>query len=436
MELSEQQTAVAEAAATGTNLFITGGGGVGKSAMLKHLVSRTLGHKQVEVTAYTGVAALPIGGTTLHSFLGIRPGDYRPQDYYWQARAKKHAKRRIRGAEVLVIDEVSMVDAQMLNVADYVMKGLREDPRPFGGVQLIVLGDFLQLPPPENVYKLAYESVAWRRARIAIHELTTVFRQEDAELVANLHKVRLGEVDADCCRYFQQFVRQPAPGDLVTELYALNRDVDRRNAEELAKLGAPLRTYHADDAGDPWAVGFLQKNCIAPTTLDLKTGARVMLLKNYPQDGLVNGSLGKVVETKGDAVRVAFKHRGQDFVKELGPDTWTYVARGVTRATREQIPLRLAYAQTIHKAQGMTLDATYVDMREIFAEGHGYTGLSRVRTPDGLHLSGFNPLMIKTCARTVDLYKIIAQKEPGFCLAETEHNVRLNEDYKHQQQEG
>jgi len=425
---------VGEMARKGDNLFITGSGGVGKTALLQHMIRKTLGHLNVEVTALTGVAALPIGGTTLHSFLGIRPGDYTPEDYVWQARAKKQAKQRMRNAEVLVIDEISMCDAQLLNVADFVLKSIRDSTEPFGGVQLILLGDFLQLPPPEKDYTLCYEAQAWRQAKIRICALRQVFRQEDEELIGHLNAVRMGSIGTDTTIYFQQFVRKPQPDDLVTELYAHNSDVNRRNAEELAKLPTNLRTYTALDEGNPWAMKFLQKSCIAPTELELKVGARVMLLKNRPKEGLFNGSIGTVVKLEHDHVVVNFRVRGRLTDVKIGTDTWEYIARGIREASREQIPLRLAYAQTIHKSQGQTLQAAYVDMDKIFAQGHGYTGLSRISRPEGLHLSGFNSLMVKTCARTVELYQLIDKKEPGFCLVDTDASVKLKETYKHPEQ--
>lgn len=429
--LTLSRAALSQAAADGENLFITGSGGVGKSALLKHMIRNTLGHRQVEVTAYTGVAALPIGGTTLHSFLGIRPGDFKPMDYIWMARAKKQAKQRMRRAEVLVIDEISMCDAHLLNIADLVLKNIRDDPKPFGGVQLILLGDFLQLPPPKNDYKLCYESQAWRRAKIRIYALTKVFRQEDEELIGHLNAVRMGDITTATSLYLQRFIRKPEPGAEVTELYSHNSDVDRLNAEELIKLHTQKYTYDALDTGSPFHVKFLQRNCIAPTQLKLKVGAKVMLLKNRPKDGLVNGSIGTVVKTKFDTVTVSFRAGEEHFDVEFEPEKWEYIVQGKCAATRSQIPLRLAYAQTIHKSQGQTLQAAYIDMNRIFAQGHGYTALSRVVNPEGLHLSGFNPLMVRTCPRTVGLYQLIAKKEPGFCLADTPGSVKLQEAYRH-----
>ena len=431
MSLSSQQQAVAAAAKAGKNMFVTGSGGVGKTYLLKHMLSNALRYKHVEVTAYTGVAALPIDGTTLHSFLGIKPGDYRPQDYVWQARAKRRSKSRIRNAETLVIDEISMCDAQLLNVADHVMKALRECDKPFGGCQIIALGDFLQLPPPEDDARMCYDSSAWRDAEIGIHQLTEVFRQKDQELIGHLQRVRMGDLSLETIKYFQSCVRQPAPEDLVTELYARNTDVNRRNAEELARIDSPVKTYEAADEGDFWAVQFLQNNCIAPTQLDLKVGARVMLLKNHPKEQLVNGSIGVVTRMEDAAVSVAFRSRGETQTVKLEPEEWSYVARGRSEASRMQIPLRLAYAQTIHKSQGQTLSAALVDMNKIFAKGHGYTGLSRVSGPEGLYLTGFNPFMVKTCQRTVELYRLIDKSEPGFCLTKTSKSIPLREDYKH-----
>ena len=158
---------------------------------------------------------------------------------------------------------------------------------------------------------------------------------------------------------------------------------------------------------------------------------QVFFLKNNPKKQLVNGSLGTVMRTHADRVIVAFRINGELQNVDIEAESWQYVARGQVEATRTQIPLRLAYAQTIHKAQGQTLTAAYIDMNAVFAEGHGYTALSRVANKEGLFLSGFNSFMVRTNARTVEMYKMIAAKEPGFCLAKIEGSVAISEDYTH-----
>lgn len=421
MELSRTQKIAADSAGSGENIFITGSGGVGKSALLKHMLRNQFQDKYVEVTATTGVAALHIGGTTLHSFLGVKAGD----DFSLHARLEqacrnKKAKKRMRRADVLVVDEISMCDASFLNLADFVLRNIREDERPFGGLQVILLGDFLQLPPPTQPYKMAYDAQSWRLAGFKIYALKEVFRQSDEELIHHLNKVRHGRVDNDTVSYFRQYVRPRDESVDMTELYPLNRDVNRRNEEELSKIRSPLRVYHAEDVGAPIGVSFLEKNCQAPTELKLKEGAFVMLLKNMPDHGLVNGSSGRVTRLGRDYVRVAFLDQyGDEQLVKLKPETWDYIQDGKSIATRVQIPLRLAYAQTIHKSQGQTLQTAYIDLRKVFAEGHVYTGLSRVTSAEGLYLSGFNRDSVKTCSRTVQLYDLVAKRDSGLRLSDS-----------------
>lgn len=258
-----------------------------------------------------------------------------------------------------------------------------------------------------------------------------MFRQSDEEFIGHLNDVRLGTITPETTIFFHQYVRSKPQDEQPTELYARNADVNRRNAEELAKLPTDLCTYLSADEGSEWAINFLTKNCIAPTELDLKVGARVMMLKNNPKKQLVNGSLGTVVKTDLDKVIVAFRIHGELENVKIEAESWEYVARGRTEATRTQIPLRLAYAQTIHKAQGQTLSAAYIDLNAVFAEGHGYTALSRVANKEGLFLRGFNSFMVKTNPRTVEMYQMIAKKEPGFCLAKIKGSVAISEDYTH-----
>lgn len=370
------------------NVLITGAAGTGKSFLLKFLKEK-LGAR-LRVVATTGVAAINVGGSTFHSWAGIGLGEGTAEELAAVILENPKATSRIRKAAVLAVDEVSMLDADLFCRLDAAFRIVRGKQAPFGGIQMVFFGDFLQLPPVagrKGEAHFAFQSPAWEASKIAVHQLTTVVRQRDAIFVEALSRVRMGVVDA--------FVRQilaarigatdPNPKIEPVVLECRNVDVDSFNQSRLDALPGTEFSIPSLDSGESRFASSLDKSCLAPSDLRLKIGAQVMLLKNLDvEGGLVNGSIGLVQSIGESSVRVDFGDAG---ICEVQRGRWSFCdGDGNVLATREQMPLRLAYAITIHKSQGCTLSKVRVNLRSAFAYGQAYVALSRVRDLSGLYI--------------------------------------------------
>jgi ATP-dependent DNA helicase PIF1 len=375
-------------ATTGGNVFLTGQAGTGKSYLLRQFLQQIEAVKNVAITAPTGIAALNIGGTTVHRWCGMQlgPGDNETFD---QAATRlfdqptiHNARKRVEEAEILVIDEISMMAGRQFDFLNFWLKLLRDDARPFGGLQIIVLGDFLQLPPvridQSKPYDWAFRSDAWAEADFKTIKLETVRRQDDRLFVQALSGFRIGKLaktDADVLRSRVSWF----PKAEITHLLTHNAQVDKWNSYRLETVTGELITIEARTKGVAQAIDFATKNMSTPRVLQIKIGAAVMFTANDAEAGFANGQIGFVTGKCGDTIDVYT--RGKTI--SVGLRKWFFDTLGVTVW---QYPLRLAYAMTIHRAQGLTLDAAYIDIRAAREPGQGYVALSRVRTLGGLHL--------------------------------------------------
>jgi len=395
------------AALAGQNVFLTGMAGTGKSTLLRQLISET--PRRVDITAPTGVAALNVGGTTIHRFcgmmLGPRPGQSN-EDYF--AVLERDTRRsilegfdRVRRCQLLVVDEVSMLPGRQLEFVDFLFRRLRGRDKPFGGCQIIATGDFLQLPPVRTSegesYNWAFTSPPWRAAEFAIVVLETVRRQAEPEFVRALAQFRKGQLRGESVRLLQSRVRNFPPADL-TRLYTHNSQVEKWNLFQLEGLPGAETILDAAQSGPGHQREFLTKNLLTPATLRLKPGALVSFTINKNAPGrmmplFVNGQVGIVEEIRAGVIVVRV-HGGEAVAVE--PFTWRYDAQDTESAAFTQFPLRLAWAMTIHKAQGLTLEAAYLDIRAAREPGQAYVAVSRVRTlaglnfkewPKGIHVS-------------------------------------------------
>ena len=375
---------------SGRNVFLTGEPGAGKSYTVNAYVAYLRSHNiDVAVTASTGIAATHIGGMTIHSWSGIGIASSLSEHDLREMAGRDKLAKRIKATKVLIIDEISMLDGRMLTCVERVCRAVRGSMMPFGGIQVVFVGDFFQLPPVsrENDVLFAFDSHAWKDAAPTICYLHEQHRQEDAEFLSILAAIRTGEVTDGHRETLAS--RQSSMMEEITKLFSHNTDVDRINAAELKKLPGSNTTFVAKHHGAKPLVETLFRGCLSPERLELKIGAKVMFTKNDPEKSVVNGTTGTVTMfQRGSNFPIVQLKSGRVVVAE--PMDWSMVADGAPLATISQVPLRLAWAMTVHKSQGMSLDAAYVDLSSAFAFGQGYVALSRVRTLSGLHLGGIN----------------------------------------------
>ena len=380
---------------TGAHVFLTGEPGAGKTHTINAYIAYLREHGiEPAITASTGIAATHIHGQTIHSWsgIGIRRG-LSPYDLE-QLATTEHLVKRIRRTSTLIIDEVSMIDSVVLDMVDAVCREIRASDEAFGGIQVVLVGDFFQLPPigkHGEAPRFAFESAAWSAMRPIVCYLTEQHRQQDERFIELLGAIRSGEYDMVHHEYLtsRQVVSDEGQPRSITRLFPHNVDVDEINNRELAALEGMPQTYTMTSKGKDALVAGLKKGCLSPETLVLKVGAIVMCTKNNPQQGYVNGTLGYVKGFEpGTKYPIIETVHGDRITIETVD--WVLEEDGKPKASITQIPLRLAWAITIHKSQGMSLDAAVMDLREVFEYGQGYVALSRVRTLEGLYLLGWN----------------------------------------------
>ena len=421
VELSDEQQKLFDyIESTDAHVFVTGRAGTGKSTLLQYLIDNT--DKSVAVCAPTGVAALNVGGRTIHSLFGFPIGLLGKTDI------TKHLNRRVReilrAIDMLVIDEVSMVNPDILDAMDKQMRAARgKRSIPFGGAQVVMFGDVYQLPPipprgEDGAYMVEnyqsnwfFHAHVWREASLERYELIEIFRQKDGRFKDILNAIRDGSVTQEMLDELNSQAVREVTDDDILRLKTINESVDRHNRTKLAKLTTKAHVYHAQiPLGD--VSDFRQAP--AEPAIELKPGAQVMFIKNddssphKDEDGRamqrwVNGTIGRVVEIKNDA-HLTVEVDGE--LLDVGRSKWEKVtydieeyfddAAGKVReklvavpvAEYRQIPLRLAWAVTVHKSQGQTYDQVAIDFGDrVFAAGQAYVALSRVRSLDGLYLT-------------------------------------------------
>jgi|CXWL01.1.fsa_nt_gi hypothetical protein len=380
---------------TGTNVFLTGEPGSGKTHMVNAYVE-WLRARSIEpaITASTGIAATHIHGMTIHSWsgIGIR-GSLGPSDLD-AISSKEYLVKRIQKTNVLIIDEVSMLSANLLSMVDEVCREIKRNSRPFGGMQVVLVGDFFQLPPIEKrggeKTAFAFESSVWKDLNPIVCYLTEQHRQDDKRFLGVLSSIRSGDTDATTVSTIM--TREQEIEDMeedIPRLYTHNVDVDKMNQEKLGKLQTVPKSYVMEGSGAPLMVEALKRGCLSPETLVLKEGAIVMGTKNNLIAGFANGTLGTVVEfERGTNYPIIETHGGRRIT--VTPLEWAVEEQGKVRAKITQIPLRLAWAITIHKSQGMSMDAAAIDLSRTFEYGQGYVALSRVRSLKGLYILGWS----------------------------------------------
>ncbi len=378
---------------TGANVFLTGEPGAGKTYVInKYIQWLEAAGLNVAVTASTGIAATHIGGLTIHSWSGVGARDSLNAYDLDQIVSKERLVKRIKKTHVLIIDEISMLDGKMLDMVDIICRTIRTSAEAFGGMQVVCVGDFFQLPPiarQGDMMRYAFESRAWEHLRPLVCYITEQFRQEDELLLSLLGSIRKGEIEEDHYNLLREQVDIAYPEIEPTRLYTHNADVDAVNSAKLAELKGASKSYKMSARGNKILHESLVRNCLSPEILYLKEDAMVMCTKNNFEAGYVNGTLARVVgfdSYEGNPIiETADKRR-----ITIEPVSWEVTEEGKVMASIEQLPLRLAWAITVHKSQGMSLDAAEVDLSKSFVYGQGYVALSRVRSLAGLKVLGMN----------------------------------------------
>lgn len=418
--LSDDQQRCYDAVAQGKNLFITARAGAGKSFLINYIIENI--KKQVLLCASTGISATLIGGRTLHSQFLINP-DQNPMESAMSILASEKRLRKILYSKILIIDEISMVSDKLLNCVDKILQIVRSNKKPFGGLQVIFCGDFLQLPP---VFKdtncdgtYCIYSDAWQNANIENFLLTTNHRQDsDTKFYDLLTKIRYNMADNEVVSILKG--REKNPDEKAIRLYSTNNEAAIYNNKMFSKLDkSTTHKYDMYISGDSGVVNNFLKNSLFEEHLELRLNARVMLLinKEVGKKYFCNGSLGTVVGFKKDKPIVCFDGLGelaidthiiQQYERITGEDGLT--RNGEELLYMEQIPLKLAYAITIHKSQGQTFTSAVVDCSRIFTCGQVYVALSRIKSLDGLFIKGFTINKSRCDPTMVEWYKELEEK--------------------------
>lgn len=372
----------------GRNVYLTGPAGSGKTHLLNQYIAHLKNHNiNVAVTASTGIAATHIGGVTIHSWSGLGINDYLSEFELEQLEQKEYLWKRFDKTKVLIIDEVSMLSSKMLDTIERICRKMKRSDEPFGGMQVVLSGDFFQLPPIGNDVKFVNHSDAWASMDIRICYLSEQYRQKDSSLEKILNEIRNDTVTDKT----KKLLSKQEGIKTKTRLYTHNEDVDRINEKELEKLKGKVYEYEMNTRGKKNLVANMKKSILAPEILKIKRNAVVMFVKNGFEEGYVNGTLGVVKGfNKGKPVIETFDRR------EIHADivSWEVEEDGKVLASVEQLPIRLAWAITIHKSQGMSLDAAEIDLSRSFTPGQGYVALSRLRSLNGLNLKGLNDMAL------------------------------------------
>lgn len=431
MELKKQEYAYS-LMKTGKNVFITGGGGVGKSHVINRFIQEYRPIRKIGITSTTGISALLIGGSTLHSYLGIGLGEGTYEAVVKRIKNNKLKVKRWKELQTLIIDEVSMLTPELFDKLEYIARTLRRNSQPFGGIQLILSGDFLQLPCV-NTDNFCFEANTWKTCVTHIVHLDEIVRQSDKQFQECLSAIRMGEIKPEHREYLEQCIGKKLKNEIgikPTLLFPKNHMVDNYNTKMLEKEAAKsgeiieyemVLEKHKPDPKDLVAAGYVNeeilsimkeyevipdkliKNCPAVENLQLTLGCQVMLLINLDiESGLVNGSRGIVSEFVEGIPVVSFMN-GIKILIDF--HTWEFKKDEFIVATLTQIPLRLGYSFSIHKSQGSTIDLVEMDLSDVFEYGMAYVALSRVKDISGLSIRNICWEKIKAHPKAIEFYK-------------------------------
>lgn len=408
----------------GENIFITGYAGTGKSYILNKLKKKF----KIDVTSTTGLAAVNIQGQTIHSWAGVGICNKPVQDVVEKVLQRSKLKKQITECKILAIDEISMLDGRTFDYIDEVLRNLKDGDKPFGGIQVLLFGDFFQLPPVEKSNGFCFDSSCWRALNLKTIFLEKIYRQNDEKFIKSLNNLRLNKLTEEDLRlFYDREVNYDTYESDILHIFSTNKEADNYNSFKFNSVNKTLYVFNSIDKihrkksaievdknnlnekltkFDLMTLDMFDKSCKAPSALELKQGCRVMLLKNLNfNKGLINGATGTVLELKKDENEEYILVQFDNGVEEaVAKHTFEAYRDGDVVVSREQYPLRLAYGITIHKSQGMTLDKLIVDCNRIFECGQVYVALSRIKSLDGLYLKAFNPKKVLANEKVIEFY--------------------------------
>lgn len=381
---------------TGQNVFLTGSAGTGKTHILNEFVLYLKSRKIIPtIVAPTGIAASHLNGQTIHSYFSLGIRDSIDESFISNLLDKKYLQTRFKKLKILIIDEISMVSPNIFSSIDKILKAFKQSNKPFGGIQVILSGDFFQLPPiSKNIdgKRFAWQSPSWKELDLQTCYLEKKFRQDDNQLIFVLDEIRSGQVSQKSHDILNARLQKDLDIDFTpTKLYTHNMDVDRINNDELRSIDKESQLFKYTSEGAKGNIEKLFKSALVQEELILKKDAVVMFIKNNPEKYYINGTTGVVIDFTKDEQKLPIVKLSNGYVVKVEYEDWSIENdSGKVQAKISQIPLKLAWAITIHKSQGMTLDAAQIDLSKTFEVGQGYVALSRIKNIEGLKLMGFN----------------------------------------------
>lgn len=408
---------------SGVNTYLSGTAGTGKSYTLNKYIEYLKRSKiKFAITASTGIAASHFDGVTIHSWSGMGVRESLSETDLEKIKQKK---RDIGDTAVLIVDEISMFHSKQWEMLDQITKYCRDSNKPFGGLQIVVCGDFFQLPPVEKdrdsgSKKFCFMSPSWVEANFTVCYLTKQYRQNNDVLTKILNEIRDDCVTKESLDLIKNTKSNVLDGENVTRLYTHNIDVDRINGDQLDKIEGKKYRYKYELSGVPALCDMIMRQSRIPEFFEYKVGAVVLFTKNNEEAGYCNGTTGVIIDVYKDdehgEIPVVKLRNGEQVVVE--PTSWAFLDdQGEEVASVLQIPLRLAWAITVHKSQGMTLDMAEIDLSGVFDSGQGFVALSRLKSLSGMRVLGMNdmatkiiPLVRKADARFRELSELNLEK--------------------------
>lgn len=406
-DLNPDQLRAFELMQRGSNVFLTGAAGSGKSYVLKAF-SSLHSLKEFPILSSTGASAVLLGGRTVHSFFGIGIVEGGVEKALLRASQDKKLQRRLKGIKGFVIDEISMISGEILFLIESICRRVLQKDQPWGGLQVIIVGDFCQLPPVSDrsfQKDWAFLNPCWQRSNFDLVSLKINQRSQHVEFLSILDRIRKAQIESDVLKFLQDRTKNIEESVECTRLFPVRKTVEAYNAFRLERIQQEKKTFPSVFWGSARGVEALKKTSPVVENLELKKSALVMIRTNDPRGRWVNGTLAHVLEIKSDELVLELFNKR---VVSIEKSSFTLLdGEGEVLASVTNFPVSLAYASTIHKAQGMTLDRVHVDLCNLWEPGQAYVALSRVRNPVDLSLARWSKSSLRCDEAVKQFYQKI-----------------------------